>query len=97
MLRSACCVMQQQDEQAVRQSTEERIQCVCSVTSDTPDAEDYDGLWVQCDKCNAWLHGSCVGFAKRAPTGTISALLAAPTVRSIVPCSLCSEMYLFGY
>ncbi|EIE26712.1 hypothetical protein COCSUDRAFT_59229 [Coccomyxa subellipsoidea C-169] len=35
----------------------ERIDCTCPVTGDTPGAEDYAGLWVQCDECQAWLHG----------------------------------------
>lgn len=31
------------------------IRCVCSFDTD-------DGFTVQCDRCYAWLHGSCVGF-----------------------------------
>jgi E3 ubiquitin-protein ligase SHPRH len=61
--------MRQVEEAAASRSTEERIECVCSVTSETPGAEDYDGLWVQCERCNAWLHGHCAGFKKRAPKG----------------------------
>ncbi|CAL8467045.1 g6581 [Coccomyxa elongata] len=45
----------------------ERIDCMCLVQQDTPSDEgDYTGLWVQCDECQAWLHGPCVGL-KKAP------------------------------
>jgi E3 ubiquitin-protein ligase SHPRH len=48
---------------------EERIDCVCGV-----DGEDgYDGLWVQCDSCDAWLHGRCVGI-RRSPKAMEGAL-----------------------
>ncbi|KAL0019181.1 hypothetical protein WJX77_000293 [Trebouxia sp. C0004] len=48
---------------------EEHIDCVCGVTGDTPGAQLYHGLWLQCDQCLSWLHGACVGFPKRAPKG----------------------------
>lgn len=25
-------------------------------------AESYNGTWVQCDGCSAWMHGRCIGF-----------------------------------
>lgn len=35
------------------------IRCVCSFTSD-------DGFTIQCDSCNVWQHGNCVGILPEA-------------------------------
>ncbi|KAK9844148.1 hypothetical protein WJX81_006007 [Elliptochloris bilobata] len=48
---------------------EGRVDCVCGVTNADPRVRDYVGLWVQCDACGAWLHGTCIGFPRRAPPG----------------------------
>ena len=45
----------------------ERIECICGSVSDD---DGYEGLWLQCDSCDAWLHGACVGHPVRAPAGT---------------------------
>ena len=45
-----------------------RIACPCGVTDRTPEADDYEGLWIQCTCCLAWQHGACVGV-RRAPRG----------------------------
>ncbi|KAL3154030.1 hypothetical protein ABBQ32_013581 [Trebouxia sp. C0010 RCD-2024] len=52
-----------------KRGRQERIDCLCGVTADTPAAEQYPGLWLQCDDCLSWLHGACVGYPKRAPKG----------------------------
>lgn len=52
-----------------KRGQEERIDCLCGVTGDTPAAEQYTGLWLQCDECLSWLHGACVGYPKRPPKG----------------------------
>ena len=49
----------------------ERIECVCGATdrrygTHIPKARE---LWVQCDACEAWLHGACIGHPHRAPKG----------------------------
>ena len=31
--------------------------------------EDFEGLWLGCNECLAWMHGPCVGFPTRAPPG----------------------------
>ena len=49
----------------------EQINCVCGVTQATPGAEQYNGMWLQCDDCLSWLHGACVGYPKRAPKGAL--------------------------
>eukprot|EP00887_Chlorella_sp_A99_P002685 scaffold6.g2685.t1 len=48
-----------------RARRQERVDCVCGADSDD---EGYEGLWVQCDECLAWLHCACVGL-RRAPAG----------------------------
>ena len=45
----------------------ERIECVCGFTG----SEEGKGLWVQCDGCLAWLHGTCVAL-KSPPQGALS-------------------------
>lgn len=71
-------VMQRQKVDHSR-GQEEHIDCVCGVTDSTPAAEQYNGLWLQCDECMSWLHGACVGYPKRPPKGITPAIL---------PCSL---------
>eukprot|EP00892_Ulva_mutabilis_P001424 jgi/Ulvmu1/11282/UM073_0054.1 len=43
-----------------------RIACMpCGTTVANPHdvaAESYNGTWVQCDGCAAWMHGACIGF-----------------------------------
>ncbi|KAG2482055.1 hypothetical protein HYH03_018991 [Edaphochlamys debaryana] len=49
----------------------DRVDCACGLQCDDmedPEVEEYGGLWIQCDACAAWMHGSCVGV-KRAPRG----------------------------
>ena len=58
-----------EEEQEEEEKEEEHIDCVCGVTGDTPGAQLYEGLWLQCDECLSWLHGACVGFPKRVPKG----------------------------
>jgi len=55
---------QETDDAEVDIVREERIDCVCGVDGE----ENYDGLWVQCDSCDAWLHGRCVSI-RRTPKG----------------------------
>lgn len=43
----------------------ERIDCVCGAVAE----DDYVGLWLQCEMCKAWLHGSCVGCPQKPPSG----------------------------
>lgn len=45
-----------------------RVACnACNThASDAHDAraESYDGLWVECEGCHAWLHGCCIGITR---------------------------------
>ncbi|XP_021758247.1 E3 ubiquitin-protein ligase SHPRH-like isoform X1 [Chenopodium quinoa] len=38
----------------------ERVECVCGALSES---YKYEGLWVQCDVCDAWQHADCVGYS----------------------------------
>ncbi|WVY90946.1 hypothetical protein V8G54_036460 [Vigna mungo] len=36
----------------------DRVECICGAVSESL---KYEGLWVQCDICDAWQHADCVG------------------------------------
>ncbi|RDX63983.1 E3 ubiquitin-protein ligase SHPRH, partial [Mucuna pruriens] len=38
----------------------ERVECICGAVSESL---KYEGLWVQCDICDAWQHADCVGYS----------------------------------
>ncbi|KAK9810177.1 hypothetical protein WJX72_006177 [[Myrmecia] bisecta] len=59
----------QDSEDDLAISRYERIDCVCGATDADPTASNYEGLWIQCEACEAWLHGACVGYPRRAPAG----------------------------
>ena len=44
----------------------QRIECMpcgtCVANPNDEAAESYDGMWVQCDGCAAWMHGKCINF-----------------------------------
>lgn len=62
---TACAGTAQEEEPAgAKIVRRERIDCVCGVAGE----EAYDGLWLQCDSCDAWLHGRCINM-RRAPPG----------------------------
>lgn len=43
-----------------------RINCItCGTVADNPHddvAESYRGMWVQCDGCASWMHGTCISY-----------------------------------
>ncbi|KXZ52879.1 hypothetical protein GPECTOR_8g26 [Gonium pectorale] len=54
-----------------RRKRPERVDCPCGLACldmDDPAVEEYGGLWILCDGCNAWMHGACVGV-RRSPRG----------------------------
>ncbi|KAK9841676.1 hypothetical protein WJX74_009916 [Apatococcus lobatus] len=67
----------------------ERIDCFCGMTGEPDDEDDYEGLWLGCSECLAWMHGSCVGFAHKAPPGDYvcrRCLVAKACAEVTVPC-----------
>uniref|UniRef100_A0A7N0TH89 E3 ubiquitin-protein ligase SHPRH n=1 Tax=Kalanchoe fedtschenkoi TaxID=63787 RepID=A0A7N0TH89_KALFE len=51
-----------EQKSGIRRVKKERIECVCGSVTENP---RYEGLWVQCDVCDAWQHGDCVNYAPR--------------------------------
>lgn len=74
-----------------KRGREERIDCLCGVTADTPAAEQYTGLWLQCDECLSWLHGACVGYPKRPPKGANP--LPPPLPHCHLPLLSCTHVF----
>lgn len=50
---------------ALKRLKRERVECECGALSES---YDYEGLWVQCDVCDAWQHADCVGFSAKQKT-----------------------------
>lgn len=46
----------------IKRPKRERVECVCGAASQNP---RYEGLWVQCDICDAWQHADCVGYSPK--------------------------------
>lgn len=75
----------------------ERIECVCGATEESRGGHvsQPGELWVQCDTCDAWLHGVCVGLAKKAPKGRALSATSPVQLSSRSPagngCSQCSQ------
>ncbi|KAL9249583.1 E3 ubiquitin-protein ligase SHPRH-like protein [Drosera capensis] len=44
----------------IRRVKRERVECICGAVSES---SRYEGMWVQCDACDAWQHAECVGFS----------------------------------
>jgi E3 ubiquitin-protein ligase SHPRH len=40
----------------------ERVECICGAVNES---RKYEGLWVQCDICDAWQHADCVGYSPK--------------------------------
>uniref|UniRef100_A0A803NY48 E3 ubiquitin-protein ligase SHPRH n=1 Tax=Cannabis sativa TaxID=3483 RepID=A0A803NY48_CANSA len=51
-----------QATRCLRRLKKERVECVCGAVSEN---WRYKGIWVQCDVCDAWQHGDCVGYSCR--------------------------------
>ena len=66
------------------------VDCVCGITNESAEAQQYCGLWLQCDECCAWLHGGCVGYPKRPPKGGAPYLYVPDTsMAADLLCLLC--------
>ncbi|PKU64874.1 E3 ubiquitin-protein ligase SHPRH isoform X3 [Dendrobium catenatum] len=59
------CITDDESEQMgsqIRRQKRERVECICGAASES---RKYEGMWVQCDICDAWQHADCVGFSSR--------------------------------
>lgn len=48
------------EKTSLKRLKRERVECVCGALSES---YKYEGLWVQCDVCDAWQHADCVGYS----------------------------------
>ncbi|KAL6896865.1 hypothetical protein ACP4OV_007437 [Aristida adscensionis] len=46
----------------IKRQKVERVECICGAASES---SAYNGLWVQCDTCDAWQHADCVGYSPK--------------------------------
>ncbi|KAM7494701.1 hypothetical protein LguiB_029310 [Lonicera macranthoides] len=46
----------------IKRTKRERVECVCGAVTES---SRYNGLWVQCDICDAWQHADCVGYSAK--------------------------------
>lgn len=46
----------------IKRTKRERVECVCGAVTES---SKYNGLWVQCDICDAWQHADCVGYSAK--------------------------------
>ena len=59
---------------------EESLPCFCG--RKTTDDLDEDSVWVQCERCSRWCHGSCANLTKEQARACPS---TAPAPRSSPP------------
>lgn len=50
----------EQQKSNIKRLKRERVECICGAVSES---RKYEGLWVQCDICDAWQHADCVGYS----------------------------------
>ncbi|KAG8079306.1 hypothetical protein GUJ93_ZPchr0007g5579 [Zizania palustris] len=46
----------------IKRKKRERVECICGAASVT---SAYQGIWIQCDICDAWQHATCVGYSPK--------------------------------
>ncbi|KAL2317565.1 hypothetical protein Fmac_031441 [Flemingia macrophylla] len=49
-------------EVTLKRLKRDRVECICGTVSESL---KYEGLWVQCDICDAWQHADCVGYSPK--------------------------------
>ncbi|XP_027329381.1 E3 ubiquitin-protein ligase SHPRH isoform X1 [Abrus precatorius] len=74
----------------------ERVECVCGAVSETL---KYQGLWVQCDICDAWQHADCVGYSPKGKYLKSKQGCESKTYKTTIAvrdgeyvCQMCSEL-----
>jgi len=81
---------------ALKRLKRERVECICGAVSESL---KYEGLWVQCDICDAWQHGDCVGYSAKGKSLKSKQGLESKTYKTTIAvmngeyvCQMCSEL-----
>ncbi|CAJ1970559.1 unnamed protein product [Sphenostylis stenocarpa] len=74
----------------------ERVECICGAVSESL---KYEGLWVQCDICDAWQHADCVGYSSKGKSLKSKQGCESRTYKTTMAvrdgeyvCRMCSEL-----
>ncbi|XP_020226329.1 E3 ubiquitin-protein ligase SHPRH [Cajanus cajan] len=74
----------------------ERVECICGAVSESL---KYEGLWVQCDICDAWQHADCVGYSLKGKSLKSKQGCESKTYKTTIAvrdgeyvCQMCSEL-----
>ncbi|KAJ1431708.1 Zinc finger, PHD-type [Sesbania bispinosa] len=74
----------------------ERVECICGAVSESL---KYQGLWVQCDICDAWQHAGCVGYSPKGKSLKSKQGCESKTYKTTIAerdgqyvCQMCSEL-----
>ncbi|XP_058747815.1 uncharacterized protein LOC131620688 [Vicia villosa] len=74
----------------------DRVECICGAVSESL---QYEGLWVQCDTCDAWQHADCVGYSPKGKSVKSKQGLESKTHKTTIVlrngkyvCQMCSEL-----
>ncbi|CAK8537765.1 unnamed protein product [Lathyrus sativus] len=81
---------------ALKRLKRERVECICGAVSESL---QYEGLWVQCDVCDAWQHADCVGYSPKGKPLKSKQGLENKTHKTTIAlrngeyvCQMCSEL-----
>lgn len=81
---------------ALKRLKKERVECACGAVSESL---KYQGLWVQCDICDAWQHADCVGYSPKGKSLKSKKGLESKTYKTTIAerngeyvCLMCSEL-----
>ncbi|KAL9315887.1 hypothetical protein ACSQ67_016888 [Phaseolus vulgaris] len=74
----------------------DRVECMCGAVSESL---KYEGLWVQCDICDAWQHADCVGYSPKGKSLKSKQGCESKTYKTTMAvrdgeyvCHMCSEL-----
>lgn len=81
---------------ALKRLKRERVECICGAVSESI---KYQGLWVQCDICDAWQHADCVGYSPKGKSLKSKQGCESKTYKTTIAvrdgehvCQMCSEL-----
>lgn len=81
---------------ALKRLKRERVECICGAVSESI---KYQGLWVQCDICDAWQHADCVGYSPNGKSLKSKQGCESKTYKTTIAvrdgkfvCQMCSEL-----